>query len=664
MNTVNVSTIKLFKSVVIRSKRTKKASKDLLEKTIPMGFIFSPEVIYNYSDDYDSLIKLVEKTIGITAEKLNSSFHKSWKKVKEADIEQLVVEQLAHYLTTYGKEHPKDYLIEKEEQWKVDNLAEKIIELEDFESNKIKDENYVYIPKEKLDIPELDIDGIKLVVIKGYTKQELKEKLLNILSSGIALAKDTMADILNILGFMYIKKEEIEQIKNREVKIALYEHLGTLPENPIEFLRYVIYKITNKTLLIKNRTLIEELKENTSLSIVKLFNEYEKEYGLNRLAEIFYRFKPIFLALRSEKKLRTITNRIRKLAVKNHKPLPEDYLNTITSKIKINKRINTHELKTELDKVNTFRKIRLAYSLKFRTKDIDSILYRIRNGKSFATKTMGYDSEQKAKTKRILKIVLDSIVTDVSKNVKGKKIYIPDNINYSLPATEKQFTGNFPSGTYVSIPNDLIFGIHWKNVEDHDIDLDLSVLSPTEKIGWDSSYRTDERDILFSGDITNAPGEKGATELFYVKRQYKKALILLVNYYNFNSKVEVPFKIIVAKEKIDDFKKNYMVNPNNVITIADTKINQKQKVLGLVVTTSQGNRFYFTETNLGRSITSSGSEFVENSRKYLFDFYENTINLKDILIKAGAKIIEKKDKSDIDLSPETLERDTLLKLLK
>ncbi|KKM25776.1 hypothetical protein LCGC14_1591580 [marine sediment metagenome] len=61
---MNESTIRLFKAVLIKTKR-KKSDNKLLEKTIPMGFVFSPEVIYNYSD-YDSLIKLVEKSISIT----------------------------------------------------------------------------------------------------------------------------------------------------------------------------------------------------------------------------------------------------------------------------------------------------------------------------------------------------------------------------------------------------------------------------------------------------------------------------------------------------------------------------------------------------------------------------------------------------------------------
>jgi len=652
------ATIRLFKAVPIEIKK-KKTDKELMKKTIKKGFIFAPEVISNYPDQ-DSLIKLVEESVGITAEKLNSSFHKSWVKVKEADIEQLVVEQIAHYLTTYGKEQPEEYLEEKEEQWEVDNLGNKIIGLGDFKSDKIGT-NYVYIPKEKLEIPELDIDGLKLVVIKGYTKEELKVKLLNLLETGIALSKDTIDDVIEVATFVEVNEKDISNIKNKEVKTALYDYLNLFPENPVEFLRYIVFKATNKTLLIKNSDLIDEIKGKKNLNIIKILDEYKKKYSLEKLAEIFYRFKPIFLAFRTNKKLKTIINKIRKLAVENHKPMPEDYLNTITSKLKKNERIDKTKLTEELNRVNIFRKIRLAYALKFRTKDVNSILYKIRNGKGYAT---DFDFKKKGGIKVTLDIVLDSIVKDVSKNVKGKKIYIPEYINYSLPSTEKQFTGNFPSGTYVSVPKDMIVGVNWKNVKSHRVDLDLSVISKDEKIGWDARYRTNSGNILFSGDMTDACGQNGATELFYIKKQVKKSLILLVNYYNFDNDVEVPFKIIVAKEEAKGFEKNYMVNSNNLISVAESKIDQKQKILGLLVTTLTGSRFYFVETYIGKSITSSNSEFVEHSRKYLFDFYQNTINLKDILDKAGAKIVEDKTKADIDLSPEELEKDSILNLLK
>lgn len=621
------STIRLFKALPIKFKGKKKASNNLLKETITKGFVFSPEVIHNYSEN--ELLNLT-KDIGLSPEQMNSSFHKSWQKIKEASIEQLVVEQIIHYITTYG-----------------------------FEKLDIYDKSSVYIPNEKLEIPKVK-ESISLTIIKGYTTKELKEKLLNLLSFGVALKEDTINDIVDVALFVELDEDEIEQIKNKETKIIMYHYLDIIPKNPVEFLRYAVYQATEKTLLIKSPELITVINSGKNISIAKLFQKYDKKYGLLKLAEIFYRFKPLFLAFRTNSQLKIIVNKIRRLAAKHHKPMPEDYLNTITAKIKNNTTIDKEKLGSELNRVNVFRKIRLAYALKYRTKDVESILYRIRNGKGYATK---FEFSNRNSAQATLDVILDSIIKDIRKNVKGKKIYIPENIEYTLPATEKQFTDNVPSGSYVSIPKDMIMGVYWDNVGGHRIDLDLSMMAPsTGKIGWDSSYRTEDKNILFSGDMTDA--NKGASELFYVRKQKKDAFIVFVNYFNYDSSVEVPFKIIVAQENVINLKKNYMVNPNNVISLIESKINKQQKILGLLVTRTDKCRFYFTEADVGKSITASaGSDFVEHSRKYLFSFYENTIGLKDILVKAGAKIVNDNKKCDIDLSLNMLEKDSILKLI-
>lgn len=627
------STIRLFKAVPIKTKKKRKLNQEILARTIKSGFVFSEEVIGNYSgNELVKLIRLVEREIGLKAKEINSSFHKSWKKIKEASLEQLVIEQIIHYFTTYG-----------------------------MESLGLYDKDCVYIPNEVLEISEIDIDKIELTIIKGYTKKELKEKLFNLLQTGIALKEDTIKDVLDIALYVELNEKEIRLIKNKEVKTALYEYLGLIPENPVEFLRYIIYRSTDKTLLIKNLETIEEIKSKRNLGIVKLFIKYKEDYGLERLAEIFYRFKPLFLAFRTNRQLKTIINKIRKLAVKYHKPMEEDYLNEITAKIKKGERINKKKLQDELSEVNIFRKIRLAYALKFRTKDVSSILYKIRNGKGYATK---FNFDNKGVAKDILDIVVDSVVKDISRQVKGKKIYIPENITYALPATEKQFTGNIPSGTCITIPKDMVFGVHWKNVKRNRIDLDFSLVGVGTKYGWDANYRDEDRSILFSGDVTDAPEPNGASELFYIKRQISKSFIVFVNYYNYDSDVEAPFKLFVAKEQVRNMRKNYMVNPNNLMIASQLNINQKQKVIGLVTITTNACRFYFSEIYLGRSITSSGSEFAENSRKYLTSFYKNTITLNEILEKAGAKIVIDEKRCDINLSPELLEKDSIIKLLK
>jgi len=343
--------------------------------------------------------------------------------------------------------------------------------------------------------------------------------------------------------------------------------------------------------------------------------------------------------------------------------MPEDYLNSVTARIK-NGTLEKAPLMTALEKANTFRKIRLAYALKYRTKPAESILYKIRNGKSYAT---DFSFPTLPVTSVVYEIVRDAIVDDIGKNVKGKKIYIPENVVYALPATEKQFTGQFPSGSYVSIPRDMVFGVHWNNVDGHRIDLDLSLMNANVgKIGWDARYRTEQRNIMFSGDVTDAPKRtNGASELFYVKSGTVGNYIMHVNYYNYDEDVTTPYSIVVAREEPKTrFGDNYMIDPNNVIALAKSEINKRQKILGLVSITPEEGRFYFSEAYMGNSITSRSGRGSEHSRKYLFSFYTDTINLNEILERSGAVMVHNKDGCDIDLSPEALERDTIINLVR
>lgn len=648
------SLIRLFKAVEIESRKKKIPTtkrKKLMERTIKLGFVFSPQVIANYTEiELMGLSNLVEKELGLSAEKMNASFHKSWKKVKDASMLQLFVEQIMHYFTTYG-----------------------------FEDLGIYSEESVYIPQEKLALPSLK-DGIRLVVIRGMTKSEIKEKLWEFIQSGIAFKEETLKDTIELSLHVKFEESEVHQIKNRELKVSLYKEFNIVPEDPTEFLRYVIYSLTEKSLLIKNPSTINAIKEGMKTTDANsLFVQYQKKHGLNKLAEIFYRFKPLFLAFKSSAKVNSdikvsqevksvmspnrqmnaIINKIRRLAEKHHKPMPSSYLNDITAKLKRGEKIDPFELAAELTKVNTFRKIRLAYALSFRMMDVDSIVYKVRNGKSFAT-DFSFKNQGLAKT--ALAIVKDAIVADIKLNVEGKKIFIPGNMHYALPATEKQFTGNLPSGSYVTVDKDMVVGIHWEN-HDGRVDLDLSMINEEAKIGWDSGYRSEDKKILFSGDITDALGPKGASELFFVRRQHVSSYFLFVNFYNFSDGNDVPMKILVAKESPKGIRKNYMVDPNNIQCVASTTINKKQKLLGMLVTTTNGCRFYFSESYLGNDITSSNSPWLTHGLEYLFAVSKSPIFLRDILKKAGAVFVEDREEVDIDLSPEAIDKATIIELL-
>ena len=132
--------------------------------------------VYIFKDFPEEVKKEAIKQYGRNGEEANQTFHKSLFKVAEADEIQLYFEQLVHYLTTYGAEQLGIY-----------------------------DSDTVFIPKEKLEIPEL-LEDTKLVVIKPITESELKDRIKEMITSNIALSKQTVKDIVTLSDYIDCKR--------------------------------------------------------------------------------------------------------------------------------------------------------------------------------------------------------------------------------------------------------------------------------------------------------------------------------------------------------------------------------------------------------------------------------------------------------------------------
>ena len=624
---IQQATIRLFKSIIVNKKSDEyQISGELLNTCLKNGFLLSNNIPIS-----TDLVQLIIKELGLTQEQANNSFHKSWKKVSEAPIEQLILEQIFHYITTYG-----------------------------FKSLGVYNESTVFIPKEKLELPEIS-DNIKLLLIKGITKKELKNKIYSLIGTGTALQDTTLEDIFILIKYLGFKYADIKLIKNNELKSMLYTYLEILPEEGTDFLRYMIYNITEKSLLIKSNAAIATIKVNITDSHYDIFMSYIKKYKYKHLAEIFNRFKPLFLAMKANKKMRKVINKLKRESYKYHKPMKEDFLNNITNYISNDKHVDEHKLLTELKRLNIFRKIRLLDALTYREANSDSIVYTIRNNKSYAKKFSFNNSD---KIKDIKYVVIQSIIESMKKNVKGKKFFIPENVKYVLPSSEKQFVGNIPEGSYIETNKNTVFGVHWNNVKDESIDLDLSLITKEgQKIGWDSDYRSDYRDILFSGDVTDAPGENGASELFFINKQKDNNMLLSLNYYNYMENIPVPYQIMIGEEEATNIKENYMINTNNIKCKIKTIIENKQKIIGLITTTTNNCKYYFINKINGNNITSSNKDYMQHFRNYLVTKTKTKSYLNRFLIDAGAILVENKEEADIDLSIENIEKDTILTLI-
>jgi hypothetical protein len=614
--------IKLFKGVIVQLNEQNHSY------TIKGKFLIDNRIISEYSEEEVSeFIRIINKEFFLSGSQLNSSFHKSWDKVKTADISQLVAEQIAHYLTTYG-----------------------------FEALGIYDSSFVYIPLEDLDIP--DLKEIPVFPLHGFTVNEVQKKIIKLLSSGIAMKQDTLTDIFGVIK-KYDITIDIEKVKNKEAKIFFYEQ-GILPKNNVEFLRFMIYKTTGLTLLIKNEGMVTNIKTGKGSNIYQYFNAYIDKYGYIPLAEIFNRFKPLFLAFKVHVNMTSIINKISKLSKYHHKPMDRDYLNDLTARIENGEAIDLAVLREQLNRVPIFRVIRILNSLKQRMLDLEVAVYRIRNGKTF-TKEVNLVKDVTAYEK-VYSYVYNYICHYLYDMIGDKKIFIPDYINYALPTSEKSFVGNFPTGTSISVKDNAIIGVYWENLPDCRIDLDLKMMSLGVSFGWDANYRSTNGQILFSGDVTDAP--EGATELFYINKNHVESYLMSLNDYTYRggSHGNVPFKFFIAEEEIRNMKKNYMVDPNKVVFQGPMEMENVQKMLGVVNCNNDNTSFYFIDADAGNQISARNNKWTEQSRTFYITKLLNSVSLFDVLSDAGVEFVDSPEEADINLDPVALQKDTIINL--
>ena len=619
---MNRALLRLFNAILVADDVGKEQPSAVGERTVRNGYILDPRIALT-----DDLLNTIEDIVGISGEKANAAFHKSWSVIRESAMEELVLQQILHYLTTYG-----------------------------FEELGVYRESAVYIPREVLECPAITAD-MPLTVVRAIGKEEALEKIIE-LGSGIALAPQTLDDVMSIVVAGKFDPTFVEKIANRELKTLLSDHYGLVPSDPIGFLRHLVSKLTDQSLLIKNTALIEKLENANGKFLDVLLEDAPED-----LAAIFLRYKPLFLAMKRISRNKAFFNRLRKQAIKLHRPLPADYLNSVTAQIK-NQSLDLDEFERRLERASIFHKIRLAYALNFRLCHKGSVVYRVRNGRGWAT-GFEWSDEWNELLNQALAVLLGSIAADIRRNVEGKTIYIPANVHYAIPATEKQFTGNFPTGSYITVPDDLIVGIHWFNTKRR-VDLDLSLVGESGKIGWDAAYRTDDNAVLFSGDATDAPRPDGASELFYLKRHRDEPRILNVNYFNFQKRDEVECKLIAAHDSPGkSFKSNYVLNINKIIAQANITISTKQSVLGLLINIGGENRVYFANVSIGNSITSRTNEGSRHARNYLVAHTSNSLNLRNMLRMAGAEVIDERVAEDhIDLAPSALEKSTIIDFIR
>jgi hypothetical protein len=598
--------LRLFNAVVVADKRDSGTVYELNEQR---GVVIAPSAMHRITD-----IKRYVEEKHLTGSELNSTFYSNWNKVRTVSLEDRLCDQILHYFSTYGLEF----------------LG-------------LDSPDYIYLPNPGVkDVPE----RLQLLVIKGVTKVSMQEACFKLLSSGVALKQETIEDILYVLqtdcGYKFTGSEVI---RNREAQVMIYDQTGVFPTDSESVLRYLVYKATGETLVIKNKQLISKI----------VVSGYTLPQKLNfvEMSKTFNRYKPIWLAFKKSNKENTaIVNKIAKLSKTFHTPMKPNVLANITSLLP-----SVADVVKACENATAFQVARALNAVRLYKANDTSRMYSVRNGKLFVK-----SAEGKAFNTNKYEVPL---IRALQEKTSDRKFYIPDELDYALPVSEKMFSGNVPTGSSILAPvgaEHLLVGIYWED-EGYGsrTDLDLSAVNLKQKIGWNSSWRTAGAELMYSGDVTSGHG--GAAEYLYMNTGLKDSYMLTVNLYS--GAINKPFKVIVGygSLKSDGYgsNNNYVIDPNKIIFQADCVMRKRQMMIGIIEPVPQVGanptvRFTLLDRAVQNSrVTSSGQSTETLALDYMLSANSTSLRLRDFV-----KTVQFPQLADVDLSMQTLTKDAVL----
>ena len=322
------------------------------------------------------------------------------------------------------------------------------------------------------------------------------------------------------------------------------------------------------------------------------------------------------------------------------------------------KNIDIEDVKKELEKVTIFKKFSLLNAI-YNAKSNDK-MYVIRNGRTYST-TKEHTSKASFKIKNL---IFNSIKKDIGKNIKGKRFYIPEGIMYAVPTSQKNFIDNIPMYTRYKMDMNSIIGIHWTNSEDGRVDLDLHYTSKNIHIGWNSRFDS-KGNILYTGDLTDAPTPKGATEAFYIKDNLKNDFgMISVNNYSGNPGLFELFIGADPDKKIYDH--NGIINAENLaFKFTGLSMNDdNEKCFGIIDSQEDSREFIFVDNSSGFNRVPAYSAQKEVMLSAIRSMAKNRLYLNELIEKLGGEIVLDKESADYDLSINSLVKDSFNFLFK
>ena len=573
----------------------------ICKKLLQNGIVLAPEC-YTIRE-LPILLPHVVSKYGYDLKQLNQTFHASFQDIIDKTDAELLEEQALHYLNAY-------------------------------------ETGIVFRPSEWQELPKIEGDAeVSFKYIKALNKEQLTVVIQKVVSSGIALSKEVLKAIKDIIITLDIRFD-FDLIKNKELQIQLYDYYNIVPKSVDKFLRYAIYKLLDKSLMIKDRQTLIGLKFANKADKDNLLLRFFERTTEEEVAKVFFRYKKFFLAMKTDTTA-NIINRIRRKADKLHIPAKKKVLDILTS----GEEIDINEIKKELKNVTLYKKFSILNALSTYLYPQEKRLYHIRNGSAFMKDAKNISKERKIILTLLYDFIYNNVLEEIRPLVKNKVIYIPSNLKIAVPTSEKQFFGNIPFGTRLDLgKQNSIVAIHWFG---EGIDLDLHCTSENYHIGWNSMYNFED-EVLFSGDLVTAPKPLGATEAVFIDENVKNEIFSFnINVFAGSEEQEFSFMLDTMERPLNrqSFRK-YVIDNRSMLTHTVVKTKDFDNIVGLLNVSEDERAFYFMNFSVGNSRIP-----MKESNKVLLDNVKCQLCLNDVLKDAGAKVVDESifDKNIDDL---------------
>ena len=615
MNNITFTNIQQIALLVLTKTATTTEEVIAAEQSITMtcdsllhsGIIFIDENDLPMSSVPKAIAQTAISFYGYNNETFNRTLIESFAAVANMSRDEFYLTQILHYLTTYGTNFTTPFIV-----------------------------------GERTFTPE-ETKALKITIIRAESASRSLEKINELFATTVAPKAQNIHYYRALAPLTTIAPEEV---KSRELMIMMCAERDIKPSDPETLFRYLVYCATKETLIIKNKNLILKIK-SAMANRAELINSLTED-EMKALASIFYRYKPLFLAFKTPETA-SVINKIRRLAVKYHKP---QSANTIKNFVNL----SSKEQVTIIARATNRELIKLYNALAVPSGT--TRLFQIRNGKIWVREEEEHSSiDLFDKIRAAIAIGIE--LRKRLKNYRGMTVYIPRGISYAVPYSEKQFSGAIPWGTAISATdkeNAFTIGVHWVNDPDESgCDLDLHAHTPTRHFGWNNDYISGDDEIIYSGDITNAPAPKGAAESFYINN-VNEPVILTLNAFKANKNKQ--FQFFMTEGKDDEMCERATFDSSKLISAPLPLAFADKSSLSLGIFNNK--TFYVYGGNVAEGAVPSRDypKFIEA----LLNRMSKTYRFEALAAALKINIVHEapKDTPFLDLSPEALTVNTLL----